>query len=198
MGGTGMAPPIATARTPPVPPPPETPPSEILYEIIDGCRVELPLGSAYASLVAFELAQEIARFAEKNDLGIASMETLFHLNLPADRNRRPDVAFVSFERWPRGRRMDLRAEAWDVVPDLAVEVVSPIDLAEELLEKLDEYLRSGVRQVWIVYPNRRLVFIFDSLTSVRVLAPADELDGGAILPGLRLPVASLFPESEGA
>jgi Uma2 family endonuclease len=182
---------------PAVPPTPGTRSSDLLYEIIDGQRVESPIGSAYASRVAFELARRIANFAEKNNLGRAVTESLFHLDLPVDRNRRPDAAFVSFERWPKGRRMVRRDNAWAVVPDLAVEVVSPTDVAEELVDKLDEYFRSNVRQVWVVYPGQRLVYIFDSLTSVRVLARTDELDGGPVLPGLRLLVASLFPEAEG-
>ncbi len=41
------------------------------------------------------------------------------------RNRRPDLAFVSFDRWPIDRPMSSRDNAWDVVPDLAVEVTSP-------------------------------------------------------------------------
>ena len=50
---------------------------------------------------------------------------LFDLT-PVQRQRRPDVAFVSYNRWPRQRRVP-RTEAWEVVPNLVVEVVSPTD-----------------------------------------------------------------------
>ena len=46
-----------------------------------------------------------------------------------------------------------KTAAWHVVPDLAVEVISPNDLAVEVLRKLDDYFRAGVRQVWVVYPS---------------------------------------------
>ncbi len=102
---------------------------------------------------------------------------------------------MSLERWPKDRPIPGEGNAWDVVPDLAVEVVSPNDNAEELLIKADEYFRAGVRMVWIVYPRQRLVFVYESLTQVRGLTRADVLDGGAVLPGFRLPLQELFPEA---
>jgi Uma2 family endonuclease len=193
-----MNPLTAPELLPVVLPAPEIGSEDGLFEIIDGQRVELPPASAFASRIASLIVRRVGNFAEENDLGVAVTETLFRLALPVARNRRPDVAFVSFERWPKGRDMDDRDNVWNVVPDLAVEVVSPTDLAEEIIEKMDEYFRSSVRQVWIVYPRQRLLHVFNSLTSVRVLTRADELDGGAVLPGMRLAVASLFPESGSA
>ncbi len=185
------------------PAPPTAPPSvvvadEPLYEIVDGQRVELPPMSVYANRIAFEVAHRVANFAETNDLGVAITETLFHLALPVDRNRRPDAAFVSYARWPKGRANPIRDNAWNVVPDLAVEVISPTDLAEDLIEKLGEYFQAGVRLAWVVYPSSRLVYVYDSLTSIRVLTAEGELDGGAVLPEFRLKIASLFPGAQGA
>src|SRR5207249_957331 len=109
------------------------------------------------------------------------------------RNRRPDVAFVTYERWPMNRPIPLTDNAWDVVPDLAVEVSSRHDLAEELVQKLTEYFQAGVRLVWVIYPKQRLVYVYESPTQVRGLTQSDELDGGTVLPGFRLPLANLFP-----
>lgn len=164
------------------------------YEIVDGQRVELPPMSAYEGRIASRLVTRMNEFAEPQGLGEAVSEVLFHLALPVDRNRRPDVAFVSYERWPKHRPQP-RKDAWDVVPDLAVEVASAHELIEELLTKIDEYFRSGVRQVWVIHPRWRLLYIYDSWTSVRVLTASDELDGGGVLPGFKLPLATLFPES---
>ena len=168
---------------------------EALFEIVDGQRVELPPMSAYALRVSFRIAAAIGQFAEANGLGEAAHEEIFRLPLERDRNRRPDAAFVSYERWPKGRPMPLVGNAWNVAPDLAVEVVSPTDLAEDLMDKVAEYFQAGVRLVWIVYPVIRLIYVYESLTKVRGLTSADELDGGAVLPGFRTPVAALFPEA---
>jgi Uma2 family endonuclease len=189
--------PLTRAETaPPSYPPPAIDHEEGFYEIVDGRRVGLPPPSAYATLIAFEVARRLGNFAEANDLGVAVTATLFRLPIAADRNRRPDAAFVSYERWAKGRPMVRRDNAWDVVPDLAVEVVSPTDLAEELIDKIDEYFRAGVRLVWAIYPGTRLLYVYESLTSVRGLTHADEVDGGAVLKGFRLPVGSFFPAAE--
>jgi Uma2 family endonuclease len=133
-------------------------------------------------------------FASTHPRGRPYPEMLFRLPLNGSRNRRPDVAFVTFERWPKDRVMPLTDNAWDVVPDLAVEVISPTDLVYELMQKIAEYFQAGVRLIWVVYPPERLVYVYEALTQVRILTLADELDGGAVLPGFRLPVAKLFPE----
>jgi Uma2 family endonuclease len=167
---------------------------EAFYEIINGERLEIPPMSAYAGKVASRLVRKLGDFAEAQQLGEAVVETLFRLPLAEDqgRNRRPDVAFVSFDRWPADRPQPVDANAWDVVPDLAVEVVSPHDLAEDLLDKILEYFRAGVRLVWMIWPRQRQVYAYETPTRIRVLAEADALEGEPVLPGFRLPLASLF------
>ena len=167
---------------------------EPLFEIINGQVVEMPPMSAYASLIAFRLANFLSDFARPRKLGQAVCEVLFHLAGLLDRNRRPDAAFVSCERWPLGRAIPVAENAWDVVPDLAIEVVSPSDDAEELMEKIEEYFRAGVRLVWVVYPIRRLVYVYESTLNVHGLDATAELDGGAVLPGFRLPLRELFAQ----
>jgi Uma2 family endonuclease len=166
---------------------------EPLYEIIDGQRVELAPMSILASRVASRLLGKLSCFLEGNPLGEALMETLVRLPLPVDRNRRPDVAFVSAQRIAQAPPQPGSDNAWDIVPELMVEVVSPHDLAEEIMERLDEYWAAGTKLVWIVYPTQRLVHVYESPRQVRILGVADELEGGSVLPGLRIPIASLFP-----
>ena len=151
--------------------------------------------SAFASRVATRLVTRIDVYAEAHDLGEAVNETLFRLPVPKDRNCRMDGAFVSYKRWPKGQPQRVRDNAWDVVPDLAIEVISPSDYVEDLLLRVEEYPRAGVLLVWVVYPSLRLLYVYESMTRIRALTAADELDGGTVLPGFRAPVASLFPEA---
>lgn len=167
---------------------------ETYYEIINGQRVELPPMSVYSTWLACRLLAEWSIFLSTRELGRPVLEVLFRLPLQG-RNRRPDAAFVSFDRWAKDRPVPGKDNAWDVVPDLAVEVVSPTDLAEELMQKVTEYFLSGVRLVWIVYPEQRLVYVYESLTQVRELSLTDHLDGGTVLPGFSLPLAKLFADA---
>jgi Uma2 family endonuclease len=169
-----------------------------LFEIIDGQMVELPPMSILASRVATRLVVDLGRFLFGKNLGEALMETLIRLPLSTVRNRRPDVAFVSAEQIALAPPQPGSDNAWDIVPDLMVEVISPHDLAEEIMERLGEYWAAGTQLVWVVYPTQRIVYVYESLHQVRVLKETEELDGGKVLPGLRIPIASLFPEPTSA
>ena len=105
--------------------------------------------------------------------------------------RRPDVAFVSTARWPLDRALPETGD-WEVVPDLAVEVISPNDVFKDVLAKVREYFHYGVQVVWVVAPEERQVYVYDSPTHVRILTGQDELTGGEVVPGFRLPLGQLF------
>jgi Uma2 family endonuclease len=170
--------------------------SASLYEVVDGRRVESPMGIK-AAWIATLLVEYLAPFVRANGLGRIVSEGLFDL-IPQKPQRRPDVSFVSFARWPRDRGIPESDNAWAVVPDLAIEVVSPTNTAQEVLDKLDEYFAAGVRRVWVVYPSKRLVYVYASPKSNLILGLGDALDGEDVLPGLRLPVADLFEDVAGA
>ena len=162
-----------------------------LYEIIDGKRVRTPPRSVFAVWTACRLARFLANFVEES-MGRAITKALFHLPAPINRDRRPDVALVSYERWAKDRPMPATANAWDVVPNLATEVVSPTDSVEELEQKIAEYFRAGVQLVWVVHPTRNKVHVYQSPTQITVLSKNDVLDGGTVVPGFKLPLAELF------
>ena len=162
------------------------------FEIIDGIKVELPPMSADSQFLASRIARHLSNHGVASGVGEAYIETLFKLPLGYDRNRKPDVAFVPYSRWPKDRRPPSTNE-WDVLPDLCVEVVSPSDRAEELMDKVEEYLLAGVRLVWVFYPRHRAVLVYHSMCDVRGLTHTDTLDGGEVLPGFRLLLAELFP-----
>ena len=105
--------------------------------------------------------------------------------------RRPDVAFVSYERWALDQ--DLTAgNGWEVVPNLAVEVISPTDMAVEVMGKVYEYLEAGVVEVWLIYPELRRVHRFGPGGEITCVGPEGVLDGGTVLPGWQLPLIDLF------
>src|SRR5262245_24643469 len=125
---------LADPVAPATPPPPGTK-DEALYEIIDGQEVELPPMRTDATAITMILSGELYIFAATHPIGRPWAEMLFRLPLNGSRHRRPDVAFVTFQRWPKNQPMSLTENAWDVVPDLAVEVISPTDLVYELMQK---------------------------------------------------------------
>ncbi len=165
-----------------------------LYEVVGGVAVEKPPMSAMEVWVASELAAHLRAFVVAGGLGRVFIEMLFQLGPDLPR-RRPDAAFVSAGRWPAARLIP-SDEALDVVPDLAIEVVSRSNAAPDVEKKLREYFRAGVRRVWLIYPTERSAYDYDGPKSVRRLVEGDALEGGELLPGYRLALAELFEQIE--
>ena len=169
------------------------PREEPLFEVVAGQQVELPPMGSREVWIASALAGEMAPLIKSKALGRVVVEMLFRLQPPGAPQRRPDVAFVSYERWPRDRPLP-PGNAWDVVPDLAVEVISESNLANEIPGRVGEYFRAGVRRVWVVFPEFGLVYDYADPKGITVLDRADALDGGDILPGFRLALKGLFAD----
>jgi hypothetical protein len=70
------------------------------YEVIDGVRVERQPMGAFEAVLASWLCHVINNFVVGKQVGLAVNEVLFVLNVARTLARRPDVAFVSYARWP--------------------------------------------------------------------------------------------------
>ena len=166
--------------------------TEALYEVINGQRKELPPMAASQTNIANVLWWYLFSFVRAQDLGRVRGEMLFSF-APINKQRRPDIAFVSYQRWPKAEPVP-ETNAWDVVPNLAVEVVSRTETMFEVLEKVREYFRVGVELVWLVFSSERLIYIYHSPTQIQVLTQADTLSGESVVPGFQVPVATLFED----
>ncbi len=100
----------------------------------------------------------------------------------------PDVSFIAGDRLPAEGLQGFVPFA----PDLAVEIVSSVDRAEELYGKVREYLAAGTRLVWVFWPKYRAVSVYEPGGVTRELGPDDELDSTALLPSFRVGVTALF------
>ncbi len=164
---------------------------DVLYEVVDGQIVEKPPMGAFNTWLAALLQNAMGPFASENQLGCVVSEMLFVLGGARKLKRRPDVAFVSSARWPIEQPIP-DDEAWDVVPDLAVEIISRSNSAIDVNVKIHEYFRAGVQGVWVIYPKTQEVYVYTSVDSIKVLSREAELVGEPLLPGFRLPLKSLF------
>jgi len=160
-----------------------------LYEIVDGQVKERIVGARQLTITN-RLSVMLSVFVNERLLGQVVTEGIFKLGDGANL-RRPDIAYVSAERWP----IDLEGpetNAWEVVPDLVVEVVSPTNSYNEIHEKTQEYFSVGVRQLWIVADRTRTIQVFDRPSAMLQYGMNDTLTAGAVLPGFELPIANLF------
>jgi Uma2 family endonuclease len=163
-----------------------------LCELVDGVLVEKVMGfdeSRYAVFLITVLGSYLAHHDIGTMLAPDGMVRLFPGQV-----RIPDVAFISWKRFPRSKRE--RGEIPTVAPDLVVEILSKGNTKREMARKLDDYFRAGVRLVWYVDPKHRMVRVYTSPVNSVVISEEQHLDGGAVLPGFSLSIREWFDEAE--
>ncbi len=115
-------------------------------------------------------------------------DTGFLLERSPDTVRGPDVAVLRAERL-----VGLSDDAWpEGAPDLAVEVASPSNSPADLHRKVGQYFGAGAQLVWVVYPLKKTVVIYDAAGNVQLLGEEAELTGEPVLPGFRCAIRDLF------
>lgn len=162
------------------------------YELVDGHLVERHM-SVLSNWVATRLCRFVDIFVDDEKLGWAWGSAQGYVCFPESprKVRFPDVSFVHKNRLPDG----LTSEGYIYVPpDLAVEVVSPNDLAYEVESKVLEYLGAGVKLVWVIDPEARTVHIYRGDGSTVWLREDGELSGEDVVPGFQCRLSAIFPE----
>jgi Uma2 family endonuclease len=163
---------------------------KILCELIDGVLVEKVMGAREGGVGGVILAH-IEMYLLQNDVG-ATFGADSTLRVLAKQVRLPDVSFVRWEKLPDHCYPDEPIP--NLVPDLAVEVLSEGNTPGEMARKRREYFLAGASLVWQVDPRTRTVTVFTPTNAEEGVTLSEEqtLDGGDLLPGFRLPVATVF------
>lgn len=161
-------------------------------ELIDGRIVRMSPTNYRHGRIEFRIGKLLDAFVAPRKLGyVLTGEVGVYTRRNPDRVRGADVLFITNET--DARRSPGMAYL-DVAPELIVEVLSPDDRAVDVTQKLREYFAIGVRLVWRVDPEARVVFVDRSLSDVRELKQSDRLTGEDVLPGFEVPIAEIFEE----
>jgi Uma2 family endonuclease len=162
------------------------------YELIDGIPVEKIVG-AKSELIATRLAGWLEQFCREHRFGHvfggATGYRCWTGKNGRPRVRKPDASVVRAGRFPDG---EVPEGDIAIPPDLAVEVLSPNDKAEELEQKLADYRQAKVRLVWVVSPWTRTVRIRRGDDTSAFLDESGTLSGEDVIPGFACKVADLF------
>ncbi len=156
-------------------------------ELIDGEKVAMvPPGGEHGAIQA-ALILALGMFVTECPIGRVYGEVGYLLTQNPDTVLAPDLSFMGTARIPADQ-----ARYLPLAPDLAVEIVSPGDGPGEIERKIAIYLQAGTRLVWVVYPRQRQVVAHAPDRAPQVYAETDRLPGDDVLPGLMLPVATIF------
>ncbi len=161
------------------------------YELVDGKLVERMV-SKLSGYVAGLIHNLLQTYCDAHRLGWVFPEGVTYRCFPREpeKVRKADVSFI------RRKRLTLDEMLADghtsQAPDLAVEVISPKDLAYEVDQKTQDWLEAGVHLVWIVNPKTRTTAVHKPNTPGVVLRENDTLGGDDVLPGFHCRVADFF------
>ena len=172
--------------------------SEGPFEIIEGERIALMPPVYIHVLIIKRLMAIFLEYENTHHHGEAFQEAPFVMT---DKpgwvagSRVPDVMYFSAERLKTYREQtpNYLNKPFILVPDLAVEVISQNDLYSEVQRKVDTYRHDGVRLVWVIDPERRVVIVQHGTTQI-TLGEEETLSGGEVIPDLAIPVGRLFEE----
>jgi Uma2 family endonuclease len=169
-------------------------PDKRLCELVDGTLVEKPMGqheARLALLIGYYLEDYLGQ--SSHNIGFCYGADA-PLRIVPERVRLPDVSFVSWSKLPN-RKLPTKPIA-NLVPDLAVEVLSKSNTRREMKGKREEYFRGGARLVWEINPKKQSARVYTSPNQYQEIAPDGSLDGGDVLPGFVLPLKRLFARAQ--
>jgi Uma2 family endonuclease len=162
------------------------------YELYDGEILTMTGAKPGHNHVAGLLYAALLAFGELHNLGWA-MYTPGVKPFPNQSSVYfPDAAFFSITQLQDPYTNDFIPFS----PDIAIEVVSPGNLKEEIASKVLDYLDTGSRLVWVVYPQRRNVIIYRVNKTFDVVEDGQELSGEDVLPGFTYPLNKLFKKKD--
>ncbi len=159
------------------------------YELVNGQLVEGNM-SGLATYLALAIGGELRNFVRAHKLGVVFGSEAQYQCFPNEprKIRKPDVSFVQIGRYSD----EIMHGFIRIPPDLAIEVVSDNDTYYEVEVKIHDYLSAGVRLIWVFNPPTRSVRVIRLDGGTQELAASDTLSGEDVVPGLAIPVATIF------
>jgi Uma2 family endonuclease len=157
------------------------------YELDEGELIETTRPAYRHNRVLVRLTARLFVFFETYPIGeVSNSENLFALS-PSTR-RAPDAAIILGDR----RNQLEGAKVIPVIPDIAVEVLSPSETTAKIVRKLKQYFEAGVKETWLIYPEINDVELWRGPhLADRTLTAGDVLTSD-LLPEFALPLSDLF------
>jgi Uma2 family endonuclease len=123
------------------------------YELIRGQIVMSPPSGWPHGSVGATLVYRLSAHVRGSRLGRV-FDASTGYDLPSGDTLEPDVSFISNARFAAGPA-PVRGQFLRIVPDLAIEILSPSSASRDRVEKSEIYAANGVDEYWIVDTKRR-------------------------------------------
>jgi len=164
-------------------------------EIIDGEIVEMPAAGMMHHIVGGNIYRILDPFVTGHGLGAVFFDGLTYLMFSNTKRLKdsfvPDVSFIRTENILG--EIDL-SKPYPGISDLAIEVISPSENADDVQTKIRTYLDKGTEQVWVAYPTTKEVYQYrdDKNPEIRICRDGEKMDVESLFPGLQLTLEMIF------
>jgi Uma2 family endonuclease len=157
------------------------------YELDEGELIEITRPAYKHNRVLMNLTGAFVIYLREHRIGEALLSENLYALSPIIR-RSPDLAIILGDR-----REELEnAKVIPIVPEIAIEVLSPSETARMIHRKLRQYFEAGVKEVWLIDPESREVEIWTGPQIPDYELSGDAVITSALLPGFSLKLEELF------
>lgn len=167
------------------------------YEVVEGVLVRMAGSGEEATTIGGNVYFALRAFVQPRRLGVVTPADGVYKFRGAETGLLPDVGFYIAARHAL---IADRTKPIPFAPDLAVEVASPSQSADDMAAKARQYFSGGTRLVWVVWPGRQEIDVWRHGNVDRpatILNANDTLDGGDVVPTFTYPVAAVFADPLG-
>lgn len=123
---------------------------------------------------------------EKGYKKVGALISEYDTMLSGIQMRRPDIAYLTKEQIQLGRK------GKDVIPEFIIEIISETDQFYKIEDKITEYFKAGVKVIWNIVPENKLVYIYTSRKIVRICSDNDICSADPVLPDFTITVNDIF------
>lgn len=168
--------------------------SDARVEVVGGEVVTMtPVGGLH-NWIAKRIAWALDAYMAEHKSGLVFTDSLLYVLSEKDDSVRiarvPDASYI--------RTADIPAD-WDFerpypgAPTLAVEVISPDDQFEDVVQKVGDYFAAGTAEVWVALPRQKALYRYRQGQSVvETYRAGESMDASDLFPGLALALAEVF------
>jgi Uma2 family endonuclease len=156
------------------------------WELLRGELIAVPTRTPGHQIIVGTLAASLYEYLGREQGGIAVWGCEYALG--DDDRMTPDIGILLREKWAS---IDRKKTPIPVAPDIAVEVISPSERADDISRKVWTYLGAGVQEVWEISPATQRIFVYRGAKSITVLEIGESLST-PLLQGWEISIREIF------
>lgn len=125
-------------------------------------------------------------FIEKGYKKIGTIVSEYDVLLSGIQMRRPDIAFLTKQQLINAKNGE------DEIPPFLIEIISGSDNINRVEDKITEYFKAGVKVVWNIFPEQKMVYVYTSRKEVKICMENDICSAQPVLENFEISVDDLL------